>query len=102
METYYIDYLYWEISLEEEDIETVPEIGQADNACSIIAEKEYVKEQFKDVPFSLLKDTVYKLCDKPDIKTRKDAIMFFVWLAALDIKEHQFFSQSSTSNEIYP
>lgn len=100
METYYIDYLYREISLEDEDIETVQEIGQADNTCSIIAEKEYVKEQFKDVPFSLLKDAVCKLCDEPDIKTRKDAIMFLVWLAALDIKEHQFLSQSSTSNEI--
>lgn len=102
METYYIDYLYREISLEDEDIETVPEIGQADDACSIIAEKKYVKEQFKDVSFPLLKDTVCKLCDEPNIKTRKGAIMFLVWLAALDIKEHQFFSQSSTSNEIYP
>lgn len=102
METYYIDYLYREISLEDEDIETVPEIGQADDACSIIAEKKYVKEQFKDVSFPLLKDTVCKLCDEPNIKTRKDAIMFLVWLAALDIKEHQFFTQSSTSNEIYP
>lgn len=102
METYYIDYLYREISLEDEDIETVPEIGQADDACSIIAEKKYVKEQFKDVSFPLLKDTVCKLCDEPNIKTRKDAIMFLVWLAALDIKEHQFFTQTSTSNEIYP
>lgn len=102
MEIYYIDYLYREISLEDEDIETVPEIGQADDACSIIAEKKYVKEQFKDVSFPLLKDTVCKLCDEPNIKTRKDAIMFLVWLAALDIKEHQFFTQSSTSNEIYP
>lgn len=100
METYYIDYLYREISLEDEDIETVPEIGRADDACSIIAEKEYVKEQFKDVPFPLLKDSVCKLCDEPDIKTRKDALMFLVWLAALDLKEHQFLSQSSTSNEI--
>jgi len=43
---YYLDYLHREIFLEEEDIQTVPESGRADDACSAIAEKPYVVEQF--------------------------------------------------------
>ena len=42
---YYLDYLHREIFLEEEDIQTVPESGRADDACSAIAEKPYVVEQ---------------------------------------------------------
>ena len=38
---YYLDYLHREIFLEEEDIQTVPESGRADDACSAIAEKPY-------------------------------------------------------------
>lgn len=87
MESYYIDYLYREISLKEEDIEAVLEMGQADDACCIIADKKYIIRQFKDVSFKTLKDIVCKLCDEPEIKSRKDALMYLVWLAALGIKE---------------
>lgn len=87
MSTYYIDYLHKEISLKEEDIEAVPQGGPADEACSAIADKPYIKKQFKDVPYLKLRDAVCKLCDEPEIKRRKDALMYLVWLAALDIKE---------------
>ena len=53
---YYLDYLHREIFLEEEDIQTVPESGRADDACSAIAEKPYVVEQFMADSFRTLKD----------------------------------------------
>ena len=43
---YYMDCLHREIFLEEEDIQAVPESGRADKACSAIAGKPYVVEQF--------------------------------------------------------
>lgn len=52
---YYLDYLHREIFLEEEDIQTVPESGRADDACSAIAEKPYVVEQFMADSFRTLK-----------------------------------------------
>lgn len=51
---YYLDYLHREIFLEEEDIQTVPESGRADDACSAIAEKPYVVEQFMADSFRTL------------------------------------------------
>lgn len=84
---YYLDYLYMEVFLLDEDIEAVPESGAADNACSLIADKPYIKKQFEDISFENLRDAVCKLCDEPEIKTRHDAIMYIVWLAALGIKE---------------
>lgn len=65
---YYLDYLHREIFLEEEDIQTVPESGRADDACSAIAEKPYVVEQFMADSFRTLKDVASRLCDSPDIK----------------------------------
>ena len=100
MESYYIDYLYREISLKEEDIEAVPEMGQADDACSIIADKKYIIRQFKDVSFKKLKDTVCKLCDEPEIKSRKDALTYLVWLAALDTKEKRFLSHGAPQTKV--
>ena len=38
------------------DIQTVPESGRADDACSAIAEKPYVVEQFMADSFRTLKD----------------------------------------------
>jgi len=101
MESYYIDYLYREISLKEEDIEAVPKMGQADDVCSIIADKKYIIRQFKDVSFKTLKDTVCKLCDEPEIKSRKAALMYLVWLAALDIKEKRFLSHGSPKTKVF-
>lgn len=100
METYYIDYLYREISLKEEDIEAVPEMGQADDACRKIADKKYVIRQFKDVSYKKLKDAVCQLCDEPEIRSRKDALMYLVWLAALDIKEKRFLSHGSPKTKV--
>ena len=86
---YYLDYLHREIFLEEEDIQAVPESGRADEACSAIAEKPYVMEQFMADSFQVLKDAVSHLCDSPEIKSRHDALMYIVWMAALDIKEQR-------------
>ncbi|MCS2443107.1 hypothetical protein NXX09_24215 [Bacteroides uniformis] len=80
---YYLDYLHREIFLEEEDIQTVPESGRADDACSAIAEKPYVVEQFMADSFRTLKDVASRLCDSPDIKSRHDALMYIVWRVAL-------------------
>ena len=86
---YYLDYLHREIFLAEEDIQAVPESGRADEACSAIAGKPYVMEQFMADSFRTLKDAVSRLCDSPDIKSRHDALMYIVWMAALDIKEQR-------------
>lgn len=90
METHYLDHLHREISLEEEDIQTVPESGRADEACSAIADKAYIRKQFHDVPFTELKKAAQVLCDNPEIHSRKDALMFFIWSAALSIKEERY------------
>lgn len=84
---YYLDYLHREIFLEEEDIQAVPESGRADEACAAIAEKTYVEEQFRADSFRTLKEAVSRLCDTPDIRSRHDALMYIVWMAASDIKE---------------
>lgn len=100
MNTYYIDYLHKEISLREEDVEAVPQGGSADEACSVIADKPYIKKQFQDISFSNLKDTVCKLFDEPEVKSRKDALMYLVWLAALDIKEKRVFSHGDPKTKV--
>ena len=86
---YYLDYLHREIFLEEEDIQAVPESGRADEACAAIAGKPYVMEQFMADSFRSLKEAVSRLCDSPEIKSRHDALMYIVWMAALDIKERR-------------
>lgn len=86
---YYLDCLHREIFLEEEDIQAVPESGRADDACAAIAEKAYVAEQFRTDSFRTLKEAVNSLCDTPDIRSRHDALMYIVWMAALDIRERR-------------
>lgn len=100
MNTYYIDYLHKEISLREEDVEAIPQGGLADEPCSAIADKPYIKKQFKNISFTVLKDTVRKLCDEPEIKSRKDALMYLIWLAALDIKEKRAFSHGDPKTKV--
>ena len=97
---YHLDYLHREIFLEEEDIQTVPESGRADEACSAIAEKPYVMEQFMADSFQTLKDVVGHLCDSPDINSRHDALMYIVWMAALDIKERRTLRHSEAGVKI--
>jgi len=100
MNIYYIDYLHKEISLREEDVEAVPQGGVADEPCSVIADKPYIKKQFKNISFAVLKDTVLKLCDEPEIKSRKDALMYLIWLAALDIKEKRIFTHGEPKTKV--
>lgn len=95
-----LDYLHREIFLEEEDIQTVPESGRADDACSAIAEKPYVVEQFMADSFRTLKDVASRLCDSPDIKSRHDALMYIVWRVALDIKEWRTLSHSEAAVKV--
>ncbi len=59
---YYLDYLHREIFLEEEDIQTVRN-RRADDACSAIAEKPYVVEQFMADSFRTL-----KRCGQPPVR----------------------------------
>ena len=89
MEYYYIDYLHREIGLKKEDIDAVPEMGRADDACDEIAGKDYIVEQFRDMSFESLKYAVCCLCDNPEVDSRHDALMYLVWIAALDIKEQR-------------
>ena len=97
---YYMDCLYREIFLEEEDIQAVPESGRADEACSAIAGKPYVVEQFMADSFRTLKDAVSRLCDSPDVKSRHDALMYIVWRVALDIKEWRTLSHSEAAVKV--
>lgn len=87
----YFDHLYREVGLTRKDIKSVPASGPADDACSVIADKEYVKQQFADMTFEQLRQVVCALCDNPEITSRKEAIMFLVWVAALDIAEGHYF-----------
>lgn len=89
MEYYYFDYLYKEIGFKTEDINSVPSMGRADDVCNEIACKDYIIEQFADVSFQSLKYAVCCLCDNPTIESRHDALMYLVWIAALDIKEQR-------------
>ena len=90
MEAYNLDYLHRDISLKEEDIQSVPESGRADEACAAIADKEYIKKQFRGVSFAELKNAAQAMFDNPEIRSRKDALMFFIWFAALNIKEQRY------------
>lgn len=86
---YYLDYLYLEIGLTRKDIESVPQSGSGDEACSVIADKKYVQKQLADVSDEQLFKAVKSLCDDPELISRKDAIMYIVWMVALSIKEEQ-------------
>lgn len=84
---YYLDYLHKEVGLTRKDIESVPESGSADDACSVIADKKYVQKQLAEISDEQLFKAVKNLCDDPELPTRKDAVMYIVWMVALSIKE---------------
>ena len=84
---YYLDYLHKEVGLTRKDVDSVPESGRADDACSVIADKKYVQKQLAEVSDEQLFKAVKSLCDDPELPTRKDAIMYIVWMVALSIKE---------------
>lgn len=90
---YYLDYLYREVGLTRKDIESVPESGSGDDACSVIADKKYVQKELADKTDEQLFEAVNSLCDEPELPTRKDAIMYIVWMVALSIKEEDFSNQ---------
>ena len=84
---YYLDYLHKEVGLTRKDVDSVPESGRADDACSVIADQKYVQKQLAEVSDEQLFKAVKSLCDDPELPTRKDAIMYIVWMVALSIKE---------------
>ncbi|HJC16854.1 MAG TPA: hypothetical protein H9937_02655 [Candidatus Alistipes stercorigallinarum] len=86
---YYLEELHKEILLEEEDIQAVPESGRADEACDAIAAKDYIVRQFQADSFESLRQAVCRICDSPRIRSRHEALMYIVWMAALDIKERR-------------
>lgn len=86
---YYLDHLCREIGLTRKDIESVSESGSADDACSAIADKKYVQKQLVDISDEQLFRSVKSLCDAPELSSRKDAIMYIVWMVALFIKDEQ-------------
>lgn len=86
---YYLEELHKEIFLEEEDIQAVPESGRADEACDSIAAKDYIARQFQADSFESLRQAVCRICDNPRIRSRHEALMYIVWMAALDIKERR-------------
>lgn len=86
---YYLDYLHREIGLTRQDIESVPESGSGDDICSVIADKRYVKKQLAEISNEQLFEAVRRLCDEPELSSRKDAIMYIVWMVALSIKDEQ-------------
>lgn len=86
---YYLEELHKDILLEEEDIQAVPESGRADEACDAIAGKDYIARQFQADSFESLRQVVCRICDNPRIRSRHEALMYIVWMAALDIKERR-------------
>lgn len=83
----YLDYLHRAVWLHEEDVHSVPIMGRADGACRRVAAKPYVYGQFRDIPFTELRDAVCKLCDQPQIRSRHEAIEYLEWIVALDIQK---------------
>ena len=68
---YYLDYLCREVGLTRSDIESVPESGSRDDACSVIADKRYVQKQLAEINDGQLFDAVKSLCDNPGLTSRK-------------------------------
>lgn len=88
MEYSYLDYLHIEFGLEKTDVKAVPMSGNAFNPCDRIAKKDYVIKQLEKFNDDELADAVKKLCDNPEITDRHIAIMYIVWVSALDIQEN--------------
>ncbi len=82
-----LDYLHREIGLLPEDVAAVPLSGSADDACSVIADKQYVIDQLADVSDEKLFEAVRALCDEPELTCRKDAIEYIVWMVACNIND---------------
>lgn len=102
METHYLDYLHREISLKKEDIQTVLESGRADEACAAIADKEYIKQQFRDIPLAELKKAAKALLGNLEIRSRKDALMFFIWSTALNINNRRYENYGEFETKVCP
>lgn len=95
----YLDYLHREIGLLPEDVANVPLAGCADDACSEIADKQYVIDQLADLSDEKLFEAVRSLCDDPELTSRKQAIEYIVWMAACAIKESDEWSDEMGDDE---
>ncbi len=95
----YLDHLHREIGLLPEDVANVPLAGSADDACSEIADKQYVIDQLADVSDKKLFEAVRSLCDDPELTSRKQAIRHIVWLVACAIKESDQWSDEMGDDE---
>ena len=51
--------------------------------------KETDINKWATLSFENLRYAVCCLCDNPTIESRHDALMYLVWIAALDIKEQR-------------
>lgn len=49
----------------------------------------YIVRQFQADSFESLRQAVCRICDSPRIRSRHEALMYIVWMAALDIKERR-------------
>ncbi len=83
----YLDYLHMEIGLRPKDAAAIPLSGYADDACSEVADKQYVIDQLADVSDKKLFEAVRSLFDDPELTCRKDAIEYIVWMVASNIKD---------------
>lgn len=95
----YLDYLYVEIGLLAEDVDAVPLAGNADDACSELAEKQYIIDQLAHIPDEQLYNAVGKMCDHPEITSRKHAIEYIVWMAACNIQEENEWAEYAGTDE---
>lgn len=97
----YLDYLHMEIGLKPEDVAMVPLAGCADDACSEIADKQYVIDQLAGVSDDRLFEAVKSLCDNPELTCRKHAIEYIVWMLACNIKESDEWSDEMGDDEYH-
>lgn len=85
----YLDYLYLEIGLEEEDVKAIAQSGSNDEAAEEVSKKQYVIDQLKGSLTRKLIDAVKSLCDDPNVDDRETAIEYIVWIVAWNIAEEE-------------
>lgn len=87
MKTAYIDYIYAEIGVKEEDVNSIAQSGDNGDAVRNAIAKGYIMPQFDKYSDVQLFDAVRRLCDGAECTTRKEAIECLTWVAAWDIAE---------------
>lgn len=89
MKTAYIDYIYAEIGVKEEDVNAIAQSGDNGEAVRNAIAKGYITPQFDKYSDAQLFDAVRRLCDGAECTTRKEAIEWLTWVAAWDIAEEE-------------